>query len=151
MIKEDGFVDDYLAYLLARASHLMSSEFHAVVESNGLSLLEWRVLASLWGKDFLSIGELSDLVLAKQPTLTKLIGRMSQTGWVTRVDSARDKRLSLVSLTEQGRLKAGPLIAQARTHEAGIVSGMQSAEWSALKIQLTRIIESHKAKRPTER
>ena len=29
-----GFVDDYLAYLLARASHLISGEFHQVVESS---------------------------------------------------------------------------------------------------------------------
>ena len=40
------FVDHYLAALLAQASHLISSEFHAVVRANGLSVSEWRVLAS---------------------------------------------------------------------------------------------------------
>jgi hypothetical protein len=60
-----GFVDDYLAYLLARASHLISSEFHAVVQASGISLMEWRVMASLSGKEALSIGELADIVLAR--------------------------------------------------------------------------------------
>ena len=41
------FVDHYLAALLAQASHLISSEFHTVVRANGLSVSEWRVLASL--------------------------------------------------------------------------------------------------------
>ena len=74
MTNSAGFVDDYLAYLLARASHLISSEFHAVVEASGLSLMEWRVMASLSGKDSLSINELASIVLAKQPTVTKLVG-----------------------------------------------------------------------------
>ena len=76
-----GFVDDYLAYLLARASHLISSEFHAVVEASGLSLMEWRVMASLSGKEALSINELADIVLAKQPTVTKLVGRMQSVSY----------------------------------------------------------------------
>ena len=80
MTTEPGFVDDYLAYLLARASHLISSEFHTVVEASGLSLMEWRVMASLSGKDSLSINELASIVLAKQPTVTKLVGRMQDAG-----------------------------------------------------------------------
>lgn len=146
-----GFVDDYLAYLLARSSHLISNEFHRVVQSKGLSLMEWRVMASLWGKEPLSIGELAELVLAKQPTLTKLVGRMSQTGWVNRVDSVFDKRQSLVSLTAQGQFKVEPLITLAKTHEAGIVSEIGGAELEQLKLQLKEIIAMHKAKRPTVR
>lgn len=150
MKHQDGFVDDYLAYLLARTSHLISSEFHAVVERNGLSLLEWRVLASLWGKEPLSIGELTELVLAKQPTLTKLVGRMSEAGWVTRFDSKKDKRQSLVKLTDQGFCKVGPLIEQAKAHEAEIATNMMGADLIQLKTQLHQMIQFHKAKRPTE-
>ena len=38
MTDSAGFVEDYLAYLLARASHLISSEFHAVVEASVFKL-----------------------------------------------------------------------------------------------------------------
>ena len=117
MSNSAGFVDDYLAYLLARASHLISSEFHAVVEASGLSLMEWRVMASLSGKDSLSINELASIVLAKQPTVTKLVGRMQDAGWVKRCDAAHDKRQSLVSLTAAGRRKVQPLLKQAKAHE----------------------------------
>ncbi|MEN9626783.1 MAG: hypothetical protein RJA10_9, partial [Pseudomonadota bacterium] len=41
------FVDDYLPALLGQASHLIQAEFHRVVKSKGLSVAEWRVLASL--------------------------------------------------------------------------------------------------------
>jgi DNA-binding MarR family transcriptional regulator len=135
-----GFVDGYLAYLLARASHLMSSEFHAVVEASGLSLMEWRVMASLSGKRALSVGELADIVLAKQPTVTKLVGRMAEAGWVTRYDAPNDKRQSLVSLTPAGRRQVKPLLAQAQAHEAQVLAGIGPDEVVQLKRTLERLI-----------
>ena len=137
-----GFVDDYLAYLLARASHLISSEFHAVVEASGLSLLEWRVMASLSGKVALSVGERADIVLAKQPTVTKLVGRMAEAGWVQRVDAPHDKRQSLVSLTPAGHRKVKPLLNQARLHEAQVMTDIGADEVTLLKRTLERLIEA---------
>lgn len=69
------FVDHYLAFLLAQASSRISREFHREVEAAGLSVTEWRVLASLEGSEGESIGTLSQLTLTKQPTLSKEIGR----------------------------------------------------------------------------
>jgi len=137
-----GFVDDYLAYLLARASQRISSEFHAVVQAQGLSVMEWRVMASLLGKPSLSIGELADIVLAKQPTVTKLVGRMAEAGWVRRVDAAHDKRQSLVSLTARGQRKVQPLIDQARSHENGVVQALGDAQVRQLKRLLESLIEA---------
>ena len=142
MSETPGFVDDYLAYLLARASHLISSEFHAVVEASGLSLLEWRVMASLSGKVALSIGELADIVLTKQPTVTKLVGRMAEAGWVQRVDAALDKRQSLVSLTTAGQRKVKPLLTQARLHEAQVMTEIGASEVAQLKRILEQLIQA---------
>lgn len=144
MSDSTGFVDDYLAYLLARASHLISSEFHAVVEANGLSLMEWRVMASLSGKEALSVGELADIVLAKQPTVTKLVGRMAETGWVQRVDAPHDKRQSLVSLTALGQRKIRPLLAQARQHEAQVMADIGLDQVDQLKKVLERMIATRR-------
>lgn len=137
-----GFVDDYLTYLLARASHLISSEFHAIVEAKGLSLMEWRVMASLSGKKHLSIKDLADIVLAKQPTVTKLVGRMQEAGWVKRCDAPHDKRQSLVSLTAAGRRKVQPLLVQAKAHEAQVVAKLGADPAAQLKRVLERLIHA---------
>ena len=55
MSTEPAFVDDYLAALLAQASQLISAEFHEVVRAHGISVPEWRVLASLAGGEPISI------------------------------------------------------------------------------------------------
>ena len=142
-MSDSGFVDDYLAYLLARASHLISSEFHTEVEASGLSLMAWRVMASLSGKEALSIQALADIVLAKQPTVTKLVGRMQDAGWLLRCDGAHDRRQSLVSLTPLGRQKVKSLLRQAKQHEQGVLAelGPQAAE--QLKAVLRQLIEQH--------
>ena len=43
------FVDDYLLSLLARASFVVSSEFHDRLRARGVSVPVWRVLATLSG------------------------------------------------------------------------------------------------------
>ncbi len=142
-MSNSGFVDDYLAYLLARASHLISSEFHTEVEASGLSLMEWRVMASLSGKEALSIQVLADIVLAKQPTVTKLVGRMPEAGWVLRRDADHDRRQSLVSLTAAGRQKIKKLLRQAKLHEQGVLAQLGPQAAGQLKTVLQRLIEQH--------
>ena len=74
------FIDGYLAYLLARASHLISAEFHVVVRRSRLPVLQWRVLATLADGQVSSIGEVAAIILVPQSTLTRVAARM-----VTRV------------------------------------------------------------------
>ena len=95
-MSKNRFVDDYLSYLLGRASHAVYKAFDAQVKAAGLSSLEWRVLATLADGDGLTIGDLAQEVLALQPTLTKLIQRMEQDGWV---EIGADGTVSLARLT----------------------------------------------------
>ena len=86
------FIDGYLAYLLAQASSRISREFHLEVEAAGLSVTEWRVLASLFGSDGERIGALAQRALTKQPTLSKVVQRMEADGLVERNGARKDRR-----------------------------------------------------------
>ena len=135
-----GFIDDYLPYLLARASHRISSEFHAVVAQSGLSPLEWRVLASLSGRVERSIGELAQIVLAQQPTVTKLVVRMEAQGLLVRRAGPTDRRQALVRLSPAGRRKVAPLLRRARTHERQVLAALGPAHAQDLKRALDALI-----------
>ena len=54
------FVDDYLLYLLARASTEVSGHFHKQLKQHGLQVAEWRGLATLSDGDGMTLGELAD-------------------------------------------------------------------------------------------
>ncbi len=135
-----AFVDDYLLYLLARASAQASRQFHAIVKANGLSVPEWRVLGALAGGPR-TVGTLADMTQLKQPTLTKLLDRMTSAELVQRRGDHGDRRRVYVSITARSRRIAHRLIALARKHEAAILVGYGADEAANLKQALAKLIE----------
>ena len=137
---EKEFVDSYLPYLLARASFSISSEFHAQVEAAGFTVSEWRILASLSGVKQRTVGELADIVLAKQPTVTKMVLRMVDQGLVMRTACTQDKRQAWVSLTLKGKKRVTPLLKKAALHENQVMKLLGNADSALLKSILQKLI-----------
>lgn len=115
------FVDDYLLSLLARASHVVSSEFHDRLRGRGVSVPIWRVLAALSGGPE-TVTVLAEACLLQQPTMTKVLDRMERGGLVTRQQDARDRRLVRVHLGPKGEAMLDDLLSAARAHEAEVVA-----------------------------
>jgi DNA-binding MarR family transcriptional regulator len=139
---EKEFVDSYLPYLLARASFSISSEFHAQVEAAGFTVSEWRILASLSGVKQRTVGELADIVLAKQPTVTKMVLRMVDQGLVMRTACTQDKRQAWVSLTLKGKKRVTPLLKKAAVHEKSVLSELGEQQSHELKSILQKLFKA---------
>jgi DNA-binding MarR family transcriptional regulator len=84
--------------------------------------------------------ELADLVLFKQPTLTKAIDRMERDQLVQRRTPMEDRRRTLVYLTERGRRAAGPLVQRARQHDAAVARAIGDTAYQDLKSALSALI-----------
>ena len=140
---KDRFVDSYLLALLAQASQAISDEFHAVARQHGVSVSEWRVMASLVGSAPISTGRLAQVTLIKQPTLTRLLDRMETAGYVERIPHASDRRVMLVSITQAGAQAVERLIGLAREHELRVLEPFSPASAKALKSTLRQIIQLH--------
>jgi DNA-binding MarR family transcriptional regulator len=130
------FIDDYLSYLLALASYAVYRDFGREVKEAGLSSLEWRVLASLSDGAGMTVGQLAREVVAKQPTLTKLVNRMAAAGLVRRGDDDADARRTLVFATPAGRAKIAHLLVAAKRHEAALLARYSAREAAAFKDML---------------
>ncbi len=135
------FINDYTLYLLARASFLVSEQFHIHLSKVGISVPFWRVLGSLADGDRLSTGELAKITLYKQPTLTKIIDRMTEMGLVSRHQCSRDRRSVLVAITPEGQDLAETLIADALEHESGVLGSFTDTEQETLKRVLRTVID----------
>ena len=140
-MQEKDFVDSYLPYLLARASFSISSEFHAQVEAAGFTVSEWRILASLSGVKQRTVGELADIVLAKQPTVTKMVLRMASEDLVMRAPCTQDKRQAWVSITPKGQKLVKPLLKKAALHEKNVLSSLGEPQSQALKSILQKLFK----------
>lgn len=134
-------LDDYLSYLLARASHAVATDFHREVAAAGLTVLEWRVLATLADGRACSVGEVASIVLAEQSTVAKLLKRMEADGRVVRSTGETDRRQSLVRITRAGRTEVGRLLKRSKRHEHAIVDRLSPHEAASLKHSLRRLID----------
>lgn len=131
------FVDGYLAYLLAQASQRISAEFHVQVNAAGLSITEWRVLASLEGSPGETIGSLAVLAITKQPTLSKVVQRMEVEGLVTRNDVRADRRQTQVRITTKGHNLIAALCERSLQHQKLVLEPF-GEEKAALLIEMLR-------------
>jgi DNA-binding MarR family transcriptional regulator len=142
---EATFVDDYLAALLARASHLISAEFHRIVQAGGFSVGEWRILATLTDSPGRSVGELARVALNKQPTVTRMLDRMEARGYVERFAHPSDRRVTLVRITPAGQQVVAGLLTLAKAHERRVLEPLGAGHAAELKTMLRRIIELNDA------
>lgn len=119
------FVHRYLASVLALASHRISAEFHVKVKKAGLSVTEWRVLASLYESEGETVGELAHLAITKQPTLSKVLPRLEAQGLISSRTARKDRRQTLVRLTPKGNRLVAPLCEAAFAHQKEVLSRLE--------------------------
>ena len=142
---ESVFVDNYLPALLAQASQIISTEFHQVVQKNGLSITEWRVLSTLSDAGVVSVGHLARIATSKQPTVTRVVDKMVQAGYVHRITHNGDRRVTLVEITDVGKTLISGLIVEAKKHEDEVVRRLQPLDVKELKTTLRRLIAESSA------
>ena len=138
-MKDQRFVDGYLGYLLGQANHALYKDFDARVRAAGLTSIEWRVLATLHDGEPLTVSQLAQDVLSKQPTVTKLVQRMASQGWVVLQACPSDQRRTLVAATAAGRRLVKPLVEDAKQHEARVLRSLGATEKVALRKLLEKL------------
>jgi DNA-binding MarR family transcriptional regulator len=93
-------------YWLARADRTYHVILERLLAHISLDIPSWRVLMILHVEGSASVSEIADHAIVKLPTMTKIIQRMQTDGLVTCAPSAKDRRVTIVTITEAGE-KAG--------------------------------------------
>ena len=82
------------------------------------------------------------MALSKQPTVTKLVQRMAEQGWVTLLADPADQRRTLVEASAAGKKLVRPLLEKARAEESQMLATLGSSEQAALKKLLAKLARS---------
>ncbi|MDE1138708.1 MAG: MarR family transcriptional regulator [Paraburkholderia tropica] len=139
-----SFVDSYTPALLAQVSQLISGEFHVIVQAAGFEVSDWRVLSTLSDGKPISIGRLAQISVTKQPTVTRLLDRMEAQGYVKRIPSEADRRVTNVRITPRGQKLVSELMVQAKLHEDQVLEPLGKDKAEELKATLRLLIELHR-------
>ena len=92
-----------LCFPLYAASRQVISLYTPWLKPLGLTYTQYIVFLVLWEKDAVTVGELCEKLMLDNGTLSPLLKKMQQEGYVERTRSAQDERVVVVTLTEKGR------------------------------------------------
>lgn len=94
---------DRLGFLLHDAARLMRKRFEARASSYGLSAAQWRLLVRLVKDEGVAQARLAELLEIEPISVSRLLDRMEEGGWVERRQDANDRRVRMVFPTVRSR------------------------------------------------
>lgn len=130
-------LDRQLCFALYSSSIAMTRAYQPLLAPLNLTYPQYLAMLVLWETDGLSVGDLGRRLALDSGTLTPLLKRLEQAGWVARTRDAADERRVRITLTRSGRaLKARARgIPEAMLRAAGCSVG----EAGALAAQLQQL------------
>ncbi|RUP85210.1 MarR family transcriptional regulator [Glutamicibacter protophormiae] len=96
-------LDTQLCFALYSASRKVTSAYREPLSKMGLTYPQYLVLLVLWEQDERTVNQLGEALILDSGTLSPLLRRMENAGFVTRRRSEQDERSVIVSLTDTGR------------------------------------------------
>ena len=92
-----------LCFPLYAASRQVVGLYTPHLKPLGLTYTQYIVFLVLWEKDGCTVGELCERLMLDNGTLSPLLKKMQQAGYVERRRSEKDDRVVVITLTEAGR------------------------------------------------
>ena len=107
--------------LLNQASRLLSQQLSQRLKPTGLSVDKAKILAFLTNEKSLTMGELAEILVVNNPTLTKMVDRMVTDNLVYREPDSTDRRKVVIRITNAGTDLYGTVqrVIQDQQHQLG--------------------------------
>lgn len=96
-------LEHQLCFPLYAAARKVVSLYTPLLKPLGITYTQYIVFMVLWEQDGISVGELGKKLHLDSGTLTPLLKKMEDAGFLTRIRGREDERVVTVSLTLQGR------------------------------------------------
>jgi DNA-binding MarR family transcriptional regulator len=96
-------LDQQVCFALAIASRAVIGLYRPLLEPMKLTHPQYLVMLALWERSPRSVKELGAALYLDSATLSPLLKRLENLGYLTRERSAKDERLLTVELTKAGR------------------------------------------------
>jgi len=92
-----------LGFLMHDAARLLRKRFEVQAAELGLTSAQWRLLVNLFKRGPLPQARLAELLEIEPISLSRLVDRMAEAGWVERRPDPSDRRIRIVHATDKTR------------------------------------------------
>lgn len=112
---------DKLGFLIHDVARLMRRRFEAKASGSGLSAAQWRLLVRVAKEPGIAQARLAELLEIEPISVSRLIDRMEDGGWIERRPDADDRRVRLIFPTDKSREAYGKVKSMAgEVYEAAL-------------------------------
>lgn len=130
-------LDEQLCFSLYGAGIAINRTYKPQLDGLGVTYPQYLVLSALWESDGMTVGAIATRLALEPSTITPLVKRLEQAGFVERQRSEHDERQVHVHVTQAGRDLRAKTRCLAET--LALRSGMTSKELVALNQQVQRL------------
>lgn len=94
---------DCICFLFAKANQKAQAILKKTLKPYGLTPVQILIIEALWEDDGLTAGELGKRLVLDNATLSGVLDRLAEAGWISKATDAEDKRAIRVHLSEKAR------------------------------------------------
>ena len=92
-----------LCFPLYAAARNATNLYTPYLRPLGLTYTQYIAFLALWERDGITVGELCETLMLDNGTISPLLKKMQQAGYIERTRSERDDRVVVITLTEAGK------------------------------------------------
>jgi DNA-binding MarR family transcriptional regulator len=126
---------DFLCFAIYSADLAFGRAYKPILEELGLTYTQWIAIVALWEQDDQTVSGLGEKLFLESNTLTPILKKLEELGYLVRRRDPADERQVLVSLTEAGR-RLRETGAQRDLLEA---TGLDRGEFAALQKSVSKL------------
>lgn len=95
-------LDRQLCFPLYACSKEVVRRYRPMLDALGITYTQYITMMALWEHRTMSVKSIGELLCLDSGTLTPLLKKLEERGYVTRSRSGRDERVLMVSVTKEG-------------------------------------------------
>ncbi|MBY6344712.1 MarR family transcriptional regulator [Providencia rettgeri] len=133
-------LENFLPYQVTiLASHIAVTFARQHAQQFGLSIPEWRIIATLGRYGTLTSGSLTERTSMDKAKVSRAVSRLTAAQLIARRDNENDMRSNLLCLTEQGQQVHDRIVPIALDLEQELTAVLSDEELRSFKQMMTRL------------
>jgi DNA-binding MarR family transcriptional regulator len=99
----DAKLADFMCFAIYSANLAYGRAYRPILDELGITYTQWIIIVALWETDNQTVGGLGEKLFLESNTLTPILKKLEELGYLSRRRDRTDERQVLVTLTEAGR------------------------------------------------
>ena len=137
--RRDFVLDDFAPYRIVALGHAISGRLAQAYRDENLTIPEWRVLAVISQAREVAARDVVGRTPMDKMTVSRAVASLEAKGFVARAVSETDRRVSMLSLSKEGRVLFDRVAALALDFEDELMATLEPEEAAAFRAVLEKL------------